>query len=455
MKGAFGDKVFNFTKERALFSAPCHLLLGVSGGADSMSMLHSLYRWPIDGLRLTVLHIHHGLRADTADRDATFVQNYCAKLGISCIVEHLDVSGYAAENGMSVEEAGRCLRYDAFERVRQEVGADYILTAHTADDQAETVLMRILRGCGTDGLVGIPVARGVIRRPLLCCTRMEVEQYCAQNNVQYIVDETNEDTVFARNRIRHEILPYLREVNPSVNAALLRLSQHATEDAALLKNWAIEALAEARRQDGWSVETFLDRPMPIRRRMISVLLRDAAVPTIEESHIIAVDRVMQSGNGKVHLPNATTIAVGQGMVRLLSTADEKTAPDALAIGSLPLSAEFGGVHFTLSVHNADKNINVHNLFLNAALDYDTMQGKLYVRCRREGDYMHPSGRHIGKSIKKLMNEWKIPEHLRDTLPMVCDDLGVVLVPGYACDERVKPTADTKHFLVWHTDEVKA
>ena len=455
MSGTLDGKVFAFTNEKALFFAPCHVVVGVSGGADSMSLLHCLHRWPVVGLRITALHIHHGLRGDMADRDAIFVQEHCDELGVECIVRHVDVRTYAQIHRMSLEEAGRQLRYDVFESVRAELGADYILTAHTADDQAETVLMRILRGCGTDGLCGIQAERGVIRRPLLDCTRSEIETYCAQNNIPYVTDETNTDVQFRRNRIRHEVLPHLRELNPAVDAALLRLSQHAAEDADFLKQLTMESLNKAARQDGWSVAAFLEQSMPIRRRMISSVLRDAGVCTIEEAHLVAVERLLRTGNGKVHMPNAITVAVGQGMMRILPTVMEMAGETLVAVDSLPFSAEFGGVLFTLSVHAAEEGANIHKLFLNTALDYDTMQGKLRVRCRREGDYMHPAGRHVGKTIKKLMNEWKIPEHLRDTFPIVCDDVGIVLVPGYACDERVQPTADTKHFLVWHTDEVGA
>ena len=455
MGHSFADKVFSFTEENTLFSAPCHLLVGVSGGADSMSLLHCLCHWPQEGLRLTAVHIHHGLRGDTADQDAEFVQKYCTDSGIDCVVRYVDVGGYAAAQRMSVEEAGRCLRYDVFENIRREIGADYILTAHTADDQAETVLMRILRGCGTDGLSGIPAVRGEIRRPLLCCTRAEVEQYCAAYGVPYRTDETNSDIRYTRNRIRCEVLPHLRQVNPAVDAALVRLSQHAAADADLLRSMAQEALHNAQQEDGWSIAAFLIQPSPIRRRMISLLLRSMQLSTIEESYILAIERSLESNSGKTSLPGGITAVIGQGVLRLLPTSllTEKTAD--IVVDALPFSADFGGYAFTLSAHTAEESENVHRLFLNAALDYDTIQGGLYVRCRREGDYMHPSGRRIGKSIKKLMNEWKIPEHVRDLFPLVCDDAGVVLVPGYACDERVKPTADTKHFLVWHNDAVKA
>lgn len=452
MECIFTNKVFRFIEEKALFPAPCHIVIGVSGGADSMSLLHCLHK---RGIKSTVVHIHHGLRGDTADRDAAFVQDYCAQIGAPCMIRYVDAGMYASEHRMSVEEAGRHLRYAAFESVRQEVEADYIVTAHTADDQTETVLMHILRGCGTDGLSGIPSKRGVIRRPLLCCTRSEIEAYCAEYNVPYVIDETNEDTKFLRNRVRHELLPYLRQLNPAIDVALTRLAQHTAEDVTYLRDLATESLANAHREDGWSVEAFLVQPTSVRRRMIGLWLRDAEIDDIEEVHVMAIERLIISGKGKASLPCGKIATVQQGRLRLLPMSNAARGVQDTVIETLPFSGGDGQSTFTLSLHTAEKNVNVHKLFLQSTLDYDKVKGELMVRCRREGDYMHPSGRRIGKTIKKLMNEWKIPEHLRDTMPLLCDEDGVVLVPGYACDERVKPTADTKHFLVWNTDEVRA
>ena len=270
----------------------------------------------------------------------------------------------------------------------------------------------------------------------------------------YVTDETNGNTKFLRNRIRHELLPHLRQFNPAIDVALTRLAQHTAEDAAYFRALATESLANAHYEDGWSVEAFLAQPTPIRRRMIGLWLRNVAIDDIEEAHVMAVERLMASGRGKASLPCGKIATVQQGRLRLLPMYAAVLGVQNTVIETLPFSGDDGQNTFTLSLHTAEENVNVHKLFLQSTLDYDKVKGKLVVRCRREGDYMHPSGRRIGKTIKKLMNEWKIPEHLRDTMQLLCDEDGVVLVPGYACDERVKPTADTKHFLVWNTDEVK-
>lgn len=442
------DKVIAFTDEKGLFSAPCHVLLGLSGGADSMALLHVLLRWQPVGLRVSAVHIHHGLRV-SADGDEAFVRDHCSRLHVPLTVIHKDVSAIARDLHVSLEEAGRRVRYEQFEQVRAEIGADYVLTAHTASDQAETVLMHLIRGCGVDGLSGIPCSRGCVRRPLLCCSRQEVEAYCAENQIPYVTDESNLDTKYTRNHVRHRVLPLLRELNPSVDEALLRVSKCAAEDASYLNELARDALQVAVCDGGFSMTTFVAQSAVIRRRMIRLLLRESGVPTIEETHILAAEKMLLNGGGSVDLPNSFVFSVQQGVV---SVREQRAyvAPPPIAINALPCAVTFGAQEYSFDVFDV-KDADVHNLFLNCAVDYDKIRGTLCLRCRQSGDYLHSAGRGVGKSLKKWMNEWHLPTHLRDSYPVLCDDEGVILVPGYACDERVRVTEDTKHFLVCKTD----
>lgn len=449
MKEELSAKVYAFTSEKALFSVPCHVLVGLSGGADSMALLHILTHWSEDGLSVSAVHIHHGLRGNAADRDAEFVRQYCEKHNVPLFVIQEDVAAVANRDGCSLEEAGRNVRYQRFEEVRRQVGADYVVTAHTASDQAETVLMRIIRGSGVDGLQGIPSVRGLIRRPLLCAYRDEIEAYCAAHNVPYVSDETNTDTQFARNFVRHNVLPTLREMNPSVDEALNRLGKHAAADAHYLGSVAEQALEEAWCTYGFQASAFIAQSSVICRRMIKLLLQP--VPVVEEVHLIAAEQAVLHG-GSVSLPDGWVFAVAQDVVSVYCGV---TPPQAQEIQSFPFELNFGRNHVTVdlvSATEADAE-KVHSLLLQSTVDCDKIIGKLCLRCRQEGDYMHPSGRGVGKSIKKLMIEWRIPAHLRDAYPLLCDDAGVVLVPGYACDERVKTDVNSKHYLVCQLSEV--
>lgn len=446
MQQNLADKVFAFTEEKSLFHAPCHVLVGLSGGADSMALLHLLTHWPISGLRVSAVHIHHGLRGEEADRDEAFVRNYCTQHQIGLTVIHADVSGLAQQQQLSLEEAGRRVRYEQFELVRAAVEADYVLTAHTATDHAETVLMHMVRGCGVGGLAGIPHMRGRIRRPLLCCNRHEIEEYCRLNNLPFVTDSTNFDTKYTRNEVRYRLMPLLRDMNPSIESALLRLSRCAYEESAYLDDLATTALRSAIVDDGYRADAFTEQSAVIRRRMIRLMLRQCSVPTIEEVHILSAEKVIFSGNGSVDLSGSFAFVVQQDVASVMST-DAMVCVDPIDIESLPCTICFSNQTYHFSVQS--DNI-VHNLLVNCAVDCDKIQGKLCLRNRQTGDYLHAAGRGVGKSLKKWMNEWHIPAHIRDTYPVLCDDAGVVSVLGYACDERVRATEDTKHFLVCTT-----
>lgn len=451
MRKTLRDKVFNFTSKKDLFLAPCHVLLGLSGGADSMALLHVLTHWETP-LTVSAIHIHHGLRGERADKDERFVCAYCAEHDIPLTVVRADVAAVAEQEGLTLEEAGRRVRYEQFEIARCASGADYVLTAHTADDQAETVLMHLIRGCGIDGLTGIPAARDRIRRPMLCCARAEVEEYCALQDIPFVVDETNADRQYTRNDIRHRVLPLLREINPAVNEALLRLSGLALEDAAYLNDVAQRALLSAKCEDGYCADALAKHPTVIRRRAIRLMLRESLIPSFEEAYIVAADEAVAHRCGTVMLCDGYVFSVEQGVISVRKAGAQRI-PEPIAVEEFPHSVRFGDFAVTLAKSDVT-DVNVHKLFLQYAIDCDKIEGKLCVRCRRTGDYMHPVGRGVGKSLKKLMNEWRIPAHIRDTYPLLCDEKGVVLVPGYTCGERVTVSEATKHYLVCEMSKVQ-
>lgn len=448
MSKDLSSMVCAYAADNHLFSLPCHVLVGVSGGADSMALLHLMTHWPSEGLSVSAIHVHHGLRGEAADRDEQHVRTYCDAHNIPLTLIREDVAAIARNEHLTLEEAGRRIRYAHFESVRNQVGADYVLTAHTASDQIETMLMHMIRGCGLDGLTGIPVMRGCIRRPLLCCSREMVEEYCAANHIPYIVDESNADTRFTRNYIRHRILPLMREVNPSVDRGLLRMRNQMDAEAEYLRAVAQTALAEAVRDEGYDKAVMAQQPSVIRRRMIRMLLNEAHVPSFEEIHIVAAEQAIVKGNSRVSLPDGWVFDVGQDLVFLYSETQKLECREQ-EILEFPIEIVFGNRLVRIRCVDADRqdDENVHSLLLKSAVDYDKIEGKLFLRSRLTDDYMHPSDRGVGKSLKKLMNEWRIPVHLRDAYPLLSDDNGVILVPQYSCDERVRISDDTRRYLV--------
>ncbi len=444
------DKVNSFTQEKALFALPATVVVGVSGGADSMALLHILHRRAAEGLTVYAVHIHHGLRGEEADRDERLVRAFCTQHNIPLYVEHTDVQAMADVWGCGIEEAGRRVRYAAFERQRRAVNAAAIATAHTADDVTETVLMHIARGCGGSGLGGIPAKRGYIVRPMLNCTRAEIEAYCAAENVPYIVDSSNTDISYTRNRVRHELLPVLRRINPAVDKALCRLSSAAAQDEAYFNALAAKVLAAARLYDGvYARDCFFQQPQPVRVRLWRMLLMEYGCFSFAQPHIDALENALKNNRGVVYLPNNKQITISANQI-MVYTVSEKTK-FCVSIEALPFETVINGVTHRLEVFSGEEYNsfqNVHKKFFKLTLDYDRIQGGLTLRCRCEGDFIHLAARNITKTLKKLMQEYGVPAHKREFHPLICDDNGVLAVAAIGCDSRVNPNDSTKHFLVW-------
>lgn len=419
-----------------------------------MALLHLLHTWREDGLNVHAVHIHHGLRGDEADGDEKLVRTYCEVNDIPLTVVHAKVREIALSRQCGLEEAGRLVRYEAFEQIRCEIGAQYIVTAHTANDVAETMLMHLVRGCGVGGLTGIPSKRGCIVRPLLSCTRQEIEAYCAENDIPYVVDSTNTDVSFTRNRIRCELLPLLRQMNPSVENALLRLRDSAEQDETAWQQCAERVLKEAATVDGCFDSTvILQQPESVRVRLWKTLLAQNGCYSYTERHIDALENALQNNRGTVCLPNGYCVTVSADRIKCFGAeTNEKT--DAFTVDKLPFCFVSDGQEHTLQVLSREEMNafqNVHKLFFKCCVDYDKIQGDLLIRLRRDGDAYHPARRAVGKTLKKLFQELRVPTYRREQYPLLCDEGGIVLVPGVACDKRVCPDDGTKHFLVWRVN----
>lgn len=454
MTSSFAEKVYAFTDKNALFCLPSTVVVGVSGGADSMALLHVLHTWHDDGLHVIAVHIHHGLRGDEADRDEALVREFCACNSIDYVCERVNIREIAARLGIGEEEAGRYARYDALERIRSSKNASIIATAHTENDNAETILMHILRGSGVGGLCGIPVKRGYVVRPLIGCTRAEVETYCAENSIPYIVDSTNNDLSYTRNRVRHQLLPLMREMNPAVTSALLRLRASAVQDETYFSELAVNTLNDARCADGSFLrELFLKRDKPVRVRMWKSVLSENGCDNYTERHIDALESALCANRGTVYLPDGYSVCVSADRVKCFVNQCD-VGGVFVSVDRLPFQLDLNNHKHVLQRISRKEMLslqNVHKKFFKYAIDCDRIQGGLSVRCRQDGDRFHPAGRNVGKTVKGLFQEERIPVYDRDNFPLLCDNAGIVLMPGVACDSRVCPTGSTKHFLVWLTD----
>ena len=298
------------------------VLAAVSGGVDSVSLLHWLYE---RGVRVAAGHLHHGMRGASADGDEAFVREFCAERGIPFYAGHVDVGALARERGVSTEEAGRAARYGFLERTAAEIGATRVATAHHADDNAETLLFQLIRGARS-GLGGIAPARGIYIRPFLGVTRAQIEAYAAANGLSHRLDEMNLDDTFSRNYLRHEIMPRLSRVNA---AAALHMAE--TAQTLRVESEYLDALARERLLSGGATlaptrVTVPDRvvaaaPEALRTRMVRILLDalDVGKRDFTARHYAAIERLCVSPYGShLDLPRRVT-AERRGGVLVLTT----------------------------------------------------------------------------------------------------------------------------------------
>ena len=228
-------KVFKTIQKYHMLSSEDVVLVALSGGADSMALLYFLYK--NCNYKLYAAHINHNLRGEESDGDEEFVKTCCKNLKIELFILNADVKIEAQCKGFSIEQAARSIRYDFLEKTAEGLHAK-IATAHTLSDNMETVLFNLVRGTGIKGLCGIPPVRNNIIRPLLECTRAEIEEYCAKNNLSYVIDSTNTDTKYNRNFIRHKIIPALYQINPSFDIGVNRLTEGLRNDEDYLSELA-------------------------------------------------------------------------------------------------------------------------------------------------------------------------------------------------------------------------
>ncbi len=442
------EKAWQVIRRERMLSPDCAVVAGVSGGADSVALLHLLHTLQRQGAFsvLHAVHVHHGLRGAEADRDEQFVRQLCEAWQVPLEVVRCDVAAYAAERGLGVEEAGRTLRYQAFERAAAPFAAARIATAHTANDTAETLLLHLSRGSGIHGAGGIPPTRGHIIRPLITCTRAEIEAYCAEHGLHFVTDSSNADETYARNRIRHAVIPQLQAIHPQAVAAMERFTAQMRQADAFFAQLADKAIAAARTDENtYRREALLDLEEPLRSFTLYRLLAVA-----EERHVALLQTALEQGSGAVVLSGGVCWKVTADVLqRVQATAECPPFSYTVTVGETYPIGDTTYRFLTLSRAEYEQKLNFSKSVFPNALDYDTLNGSLVLRQRQNGDSFRPAGRGCRKTLKKLFNEGKTV--LRDTVPIVCDDQGIVLVAGFGCDERVRITPDTQTVLVLVTD----
>lgn len=456
------DKFFDKARESGLFSPGDRILVAFSGGADSAALLHLLVKTAAKlEITLAACHVHHGIRGEEAKRDARFAAGVCDKLRVPFYLRRVDVPAYAAKCGRGIEESARILRYQSLEEVAALDQADKIATAHTQNDQVETMLFHLIRGSGLAGLSGMAPVRGRLVRPLLWCTRAEIEAYCREERIAYIEDSTNADIRYSRNRIRQRIVPAMTQINPAFVQNAARLMALASEENAYLERLAaaqcdsLICRNKAEGMDGaagYDVGGLRALDPVLRRRVLIQLVRKHTGLTADRAMIERCERLVAVGQTSSRSDLAGGyegyLAYGRLYFRLKPT---PAAPAAGPLhGPIPLhmgdNALWHGKKVRLHLINRQEYEKIHRKFIKNVLSYDKIKGILSARSRVSGDVAAFFTRRGRKKLKKWLIDEKIPQSCRDDLAILCDEDGIVWVEGFGSVLRAAPTGSGQ--LIW-------
>ncbi|HEX79478.1 MAG TPA: tRNA lysidine(34) synthetase TilS [Dehalococcoidia bacterium] len=465
------QRVAHFIREHQLVSGEKPLLVAVSGGADSVCLLHVLAGLQEElGISLHIAHLDHRLRGADSVADADYVKGLAGRLDIPLTVGREDVKAYQKMNKISLEEAAREVRYRFLAETADSVGADRVATGHTIDDHVETMLMHLVRGTGTRGLVGLkPVSRWrlggreiTIVRPLLGISRQETDDYCRDNKLEPRLDATNLLLSPLRNRIRQQLLPMLQDYNPGVAEALLRTATNATDELAFLDDEMSRVWDGVVKRYGKTIafdkREFGRLNLALKRHLLRTAMEHLLgnLKDIEARHIEEIIDVLDKPAGKqVSLPWGMVFAVEYERY-LLGKEPSALCPFPPLAGEhsldVPSETKLPGWLVKAEVIGREEITEKGRGFV-ALIDLDETGGRLSVRHRKTGDRFQPLGLSAEKKLNEFMIDARIPRTWRERIPVVCasgrtvDTPGqIIWLVGYRIDERVKITEKTKRVL---------
>lgn len=413
------DKVLNTLKSHNMLSKGDRVIVALSGGADSVSLLKLLLDLKAElGVTVSAAHVNHNLRGEESLRDEAFVRELCEKENVELFLRSVDVNALCRECGEGFEAVGRRVRYEFFKELSEEYDA-FIATAHTLSDSLETALLNIARGASLSGLSAIPYVRGKIIRPLLDVTRQEVEAYAQKISLAYVDDSTNfEADICKRNKIRHKVVPVLKEVNENAEQNFSRLRQNVSEVEDFISSQAHKLMLEAKCDFGYDAKALLDAHPALLSYALKLILENAGAG-FEHKHIELIKQYLALG-GAVALIGGYTAVIKQGVLRISKETEEIKGDFPFEINK---SFAFNGKVY--SVKELTEQEIVNKKLALKVIGCDKISSDAVFAARTEGERFAPLKRGITKSLRKLQNELKIPSENRQSL-ILLKSLGKVL-----------------------------
>lgn len=421
------------------------VVVGLSGGADSVCLLHFLNSIRNE-YKLTIIsaHINHGIRGEEAEKDALFSKTFSENLNVDFRYLKVDCVNEAQKNGETVEEAGRRIRYEFFNSLIEGKNS-VIATAHNSNDNMETIIFNITRGSSLNGAKGIPPKRENIIRPLIFCTREEIEGYCKENSLEFVTDSTNLSDDYTRNRIRHLVIPELKKINESAEEAFSRFSEMARDDLDFLQKSTISAFKEAEiDKNTYSVKILNTFHKSIKDRVIFKAIKDFSGEAPDSKRVQAVSECIENKT-KIQIYKNCFVEAKADILRFFSGEKICKNEETIILNEINFEYQFGEyIIKTELLENFSQKIK--DLVLDNLIDCDTICGNLILRTRQEGDKITLRKRNVTKTLKKLFTEEKVPKELRDIIPVIVDDNGVVWVSGFGVNKKNAKTEKSKKIL---------
>jgi tRNA(Ile)-lysidine synthase len=425
-------------------------LVGYSGGADSTFLVHALHQL---GINIVAGHLHHGQRAE-ADEEMRKCEEFCNSIGVPFASGNADVPLLSKEAKIGIEEAGRRARYDFFHRASRRLNAEWIATAHTLDDQIETVLLNLTRGTGLSGLAGIPPERENIVRPILWASRKETRDYCIEQGLWFHDDPANSDPSYSRSRIRMNVVPELLEINASLGQSVSRLTDTVRQEDAFLDHIAAGMLERCESNRNGRLSFVSERYEAVfqcealRHHPSALLRRGLRLATAVVGSNLDYDQTILLEKA-ILVPQSGSITTEGGVACIEWNEKEVNfyRNDAPSIGrtllenpGITTSDSLGWQFTTSSVEHSQ--FQRERADLSAVIDSDCVKGRLFCRGMKPGDAFQPLGMKGTKKVSDLFNEAGLSPMARKLLPIVFDMVGIIWIPGVAMGERVKITGST-------------
>lgn len=434
------------------------VLLALSGGADSRLLLHLLSEECKEcGAPLYTAHVNHMIRGAEAERDRDFCLALSREYGVECFLLEADVPALAKASGNSLEAEAREVRYSFFEKIMRDKGIGILATAHNADDNIETMLFNLARGGGIHGLCGIAPSRdftvGKIVRPLINVSKADILNYCKENSLEFVFDSTNSDTEFSRNRIRSNILPELKKINSDCLSSALGTASLLREDAEYIDSEAEKFIAQNTPDGSVALTDLNSLPRALASR---VIIKLSGAP-LERCHVLDIIALAEKAvpHSSVSLPMKKRAIIENGHLvfeddpgRDIPKTEDFSYPLSFGVNSFDgFTVEIS--HFTQTPPKNQKTVNnVYKKEMKAVISSDKIRGSLYVRNRRDGDTVYQNG--MKKKLKKLMCDKKLPLSDRESLPIIADGNGILIVPFIAERDGLRDGSDLLEITVGFT-----